>query len=206
MVNYYFTDELYHHGIKGMKWGVRKQEKLSSKIYKKAKVKEPKITKDVKSAISKTNALSYGLENRLKTEKSINRKLKTGKIDIKDAVRYTAVSNDKDFVNNYKKIKHELYKKGYTESRCKNNWELYSKGMVKHKSVQSTFVDKNNYSFEIQFHTHDSQDVKNKKIPLYEEVRDPKTTLKRKKYLESQMDELAKSIKTPKNIYDIKSH
>ena len=27
MVNYYFTDELYHHGVKGQKWGFRKQKR-----------------------------------------------------------------------------------------------------------------------------------------------------------------------------------
>lgn len=30
MVNYYFTDKLYHHGIKGQKWGFRKQKKKAS--------------------------------------------------------------------------------------------------------------------------------------------------------------------------------
>ena len=27
MVNYYFSNEIYHHGVKGMKWGVRKYRK-----------------------------------------------------------------------------------------------------------------------------------------------------------------------------------
>lgn len=32
MVNYYFTDKLYHHGVKGMKWGVRHDKQRKDKF------------------------------------------------------------------------------------------------------------------------------------------------------------------------------
>lgn len=57
--------ELYHHGVKGMKWGVRKRPKSTEKLYKQSRDKIYKKTtkllkkdkaKNMKSAIDKMNA------------------------------------------------------------------------------------------------------------------------------------------------------
>lgn len=208
-----------HYGVKGMHWGVRKDNSasgLSKRVYSKASKLEPRVTKDVSDALKGTSAKFHGLENRLKTKESIKRKIKTDAAEknismseaakIKDAIRYTAVSSDKDYVKNYNSIKKSLENKGYTEIRCKNYFDLYNKGEAKHKSVQSVFEDKDGNVFEMQFQTPASQSVKDKKTPLYEEARNPKTSAKRKKELERQMELLAEGIATPKDIEKIKSH
>ncbi len=230
--------ELYHHGIKGQRWGIRRfqnsdgslttegklrysgkhkeADKLANDVYNKAASVEPKITSDLQSIVNNTTAKLYGLEHRLKTKESISRKIFTDAEEksisleeaskIKDAVRYTALSNNNDFTSNYFKIKQLFEDKGYSEIRCKNYFDLYNQGKVKHKSVQSVFNTPDGYSFELQFQTLASQDAKNKKIPLYEEARSLSTSASRKQELEKLMEKLANDIPTPKNVYDIKTH
>lgn len=215
---------LCHHGVKGQKWGVKNgppypidSDKIASGIYAAASKQEPKITKDLKELVSTTDGKLYGLEHKLKTKDSIHRKIETdasekgltefvAASDIKDAVRYTLLSNDDSFVNNYDTIKSGLVRKGYSEVRCKNYFDLYRQGKVKHKSVQSVFSTPDGYRFEIQFQTPSSQNAKDAKLPLYEEHRSLKTTAERRKELESQMERLAEKVSTPRNIYSIKTH
>lgn len=224
MRNYFESDHFAHHGIQGQKWGVRNgppypldSSALATKIYDQAKKKEPGITRDVIMIAGLSGSKMHGLEHKLKTKDSIKRKIETDSEEkgitesraaqaIKDAVRYTTITDDENFVSSYQKVKEKLEKKGYKETRCKNYFELYNQGKVKHKSVQSVFEDPDGYSFEIQFHTPSSQKAKDEKLPIYEERRKPGLSKERQKELERQMEDLAKQVTEPKDIHKIKTH
>lgn len=221
--------ELYHYGVGHLDggksgrypWGSGKKGNnpsiLSSRIYEKAKGKEPLITKDVKKAARLANSKMHGLEHRLKTRESIKRKIKTDSLEksitqkeaaesIKDAVRYTTITDSSHFVSAYNIFKGYLESSGYKEIRCKNYFELYRQGKVKHKSVQSIFQDKEGYRFEVQFQTPASQRAKNLKLPIYEERRKPGLSPERQQELERKMEELAENVEDPTNIRSIKTH
>ena len=189
------------------------KEAYTNKLYKEAKIKEPKITNAVKASANKL----YGLEHKLKTKESIKRKLdkesteenksiKDTANNIKDTVRYTTISNNNNFVKDYNNFKSKMSDKGYKEVRCKNNFTAYQEGKVKHKSVQSIFEDKDGFKFEVQFQTPESQKAKDKKTPLYEERRNPRTSHERAEYLESEMTKLMDPVPIPKDISSIKSY
>lgn len=220
------SDYLIHYGMPMRSgrypWGsgdrpYQSEHSSAVSIYKIASEKEKTITKDIKEAAKNSNCKLYGLENRLKTVDSIQRKISKKQVednksekesmeDIHDSVRYTTISNTKDFVSNYELFKENMSDLGYVEIKCKNYFELFNQGLVKHKSVQSQFSTKDGFSFEVQFHTPESQEAKTKKIPLYEERRKIDINPKRAKELENEMERLALEVPDPPDIEKIKSH
>lgn len=195
----------------------KKIHTITDRIHRNAVKKEPSITKDIVKLASDSGAKMYGLEHRLKTKDSIERKIKTDAVEkkipiqesaksLKDTVRYTVLSDDNNFVKSYNTVKNGLEKIGYKEIRCRNYFDEYRKGNVKHKSVQSVFKDQSGFPFEVQFQTPSSQDAKNKKIPIYEERRKLGVSNERALFLEKQMDILAQNVKDPDRVFTIKSH
>lgn len=191
--------------------------KIANRLFNRVSKIEPKITKDVVSAVDDSGCTMYGLDKRLKQPTSIASKIganaKEDNISfeeagetIKDAIRYTSVSDDSGFVVNYNNIKNALSNKGYTETRCRNYFAFYKEGKVKHKSVQCIFVDSEGNPFEIQFQTYASQAVKDLKVPLYEEARSKKTSASRKNEIEKIMQDLAEQIDYPKDVMSIRSY
>ena len=191
--------------------------KLADRIYEKAASVEPQITQDIIGIVNKSNSSMYGLEHRLKQPTSMAGKIGSdSKSDgvsfveaangIKDAVRYTTVSDNKSFVSDYRQLKSGLESKGYEEVKCKNFFEKYRAGEVQHKAVQTTFKSPTGYEFELQFQTPESQAAKDLKIPIYEERRKQGISSSRAKELEKQMHDLAERVPYPDGIETIESH
>lgn len=194
-----------------------KASKLGNDVFDKASKAEPDITRDVVSVANKTGVKMYGLENRLKQPTSLSAKIGSDAKEkgigfeqaagnIKDSIRYTYVSPDSNFTKNYNQIKTELSKLGYEESTCKNYFQQYKDGKVKHKSVQSVFQDQNNNRFEVQFQTPGSQAAKELKLPIYNERRLAGNSPQRNDELEAEMDKLASFVNDPPDVYKIKGH
>lgn len=218
-------DEIMHSGVKGQKWGVKNgppyplddSSKVAKKIFDKANEKSSKITNVIQSAANSSGGKLHGLEHQLKTTESINRKINKKMTEkglslteaansIKDALRYTVIAPTDNFTYMYTHFKQNLLEQGYEETSCNNYFDKFSKGEVKHKAIQSNFADKDGYEFEVQFHTPESQDAKDKKLPLYNERRTIGISESRAKELEKQMEDLALKIPDPKGVHDILSH
>ena len=190
---------------------------LAAGVFKQASQAEPKITSDVIDVVSSTSAKMYGLDYRLKQPTSIAAKIGAdAKADgitfeqaaggLKDVIRYTAVSDSRDYVDTYNSIKKRLEEKGYTETKCKNYFQKYQNGEVMHKAVQSTFRSPDGVEFEVQFQTPESQAAKELKVPIYNERRKAGNTPERNAELEQEMRNLAEQVPDPEGVFGIESH
>ena len=191
--------------------------KIAESVYDKAALKEPTITNDVIQSAEGAGAKMYGLDFRMKQPTSMAGKIASDSKDdgvsfdqagagIKDAIRYTAVIPEDKFTDGYNQIKSSMEKKGYTEVRCKNFYDLYAKGESAQKAVQSVYKDKDGQYFEFQFHTPNSQGAKELNHPLYEEQRAKTTSVARAKELNDIMTRIGKNVSDPKGVMSIKSH
>lgn len=191
--------------------------KLAETLSNRANQKDPRITRDIVNTAKKLGTTMYGLEYRQKQPTSMAGKIgedsKKSKLsfeesadDMKDTLRYTMISNEDNFVDNFNKSVQELENKGYTMVRCKNYFDLYNKGESNQKAVQCVFMDKDGFMFELQFHTENSQAVKDGYNHKRYELSRKKTTKKEdSKRLDDLMKQAGKRVIDPKNIDSIKT-
>ena len=168
---------------------------------------EPKITSDLTSIMDKVGGKLVGLDFRLKSQSSLKRKIETEIADgfthsqavnkIRDAIRYTTVFKEKDFVTRYKAMQYLLAIQGYKTIVVKNTWKNDSA----YKGVNTFIQNENGDVFEMQYHTQQSFDVKNGLLhKLYEKFRDLKTPIHEKEKLLLEMRKLSSKIKIPEGV------
>lgn len=175
-----------------------KTEKLI-KVFSKT---EPKITDDLTNLAKSNNGRMEGLEFRLKTFESLNRKLITDGINtpMNDVLRYTIII-DKEITNGVNTILKELKSKGYQTVKIKNT---FKEGQI-YKGINTNVKSPEGNIFEIQYHTSESFNVKqNINHILYEKYRLLPHDSPEAIHLVNQMMKNANSIKLPKDINTIK--
>lgn len=183
-------------------------------LREKAEKIEPLITQDMLSIIASVSAKSAGLEYRLKSLDSLQRKVKTEILagmteqqalkTIKDVIRYTTIFNEDTFVEQYELMQEKLQEKGYQTMIVKNSWQHNSayKGI---NTFITTLVEKDNIVFEMQYHTQQSFELKNGQLhQLYEQFRDSNIPQSEKHQILLEMQNLSAKLKTPKDIHLIK--
>lgn len=174
-------------------------------IYNKACQSEPRITALVSDITQKNGGKLEGLEYRLKTPKSIYEKAyqREEKIlvsEMKDLVRYTAIySPDKLAEATDSSIK-EFKKRGYKVYKIKNTW---NDDFNPYKGINTVLFGKDNQPFEMQFHTPESWDIKDKMHKMYEEWRVLKETSPEAIKLLEEMFKLSDKLEKPKGIEEV---
>lgn len=102
------------------------------------------------------------------------------------------------FYEQYTLINQSLVEKGYKLQKVKNTFKLDN---VSYKGVNNVYQTPSGWTFELQFHTKESFDLKDKvNHKLYEEARLLETSLERKKQLEGIMIENTNKLTIPKGV------
>ena len=118
---------------------------------------------------------------------------------ISDIVRYTVASTADTLTEDFEAFKSALEAKGYKPVKIKNTWDTFSKQNA-YRGVNTVFMSPDGQKFELQFHTPESFDVKERQHGLYEEQRSPDTPAARKQELTDIMYGNAEHMTRPKGV------
>lgn len=189
------------------------------KWYNKIVKAEPQITQTVQTAVAASGGKMEGLEYRIKTKDSYLRKLETDFQSVKqddpsitklriaatihDAIRYTAIADERSLYKLYGQVLEKLQDDDYQVLKVKNTW---LEKLNPYKGINVIFRSPQGQSFELQFHTSTSYDLKqNQMHRYYEEFRLPTTPAKRREELRLKMLELSERLSVPDDIEQIHS-
>lgn len=175
---------------------------------------EKKLTSDMMELANKSDIKLVGLEHRLKTKDSLQRKMRNEYAEavakgenitlqataekMSDVNRYTAIIDVEKFVDKYFDVHNSLIAKGYEVVKVKNTFKVSD---APYKGINNNYRTPDGVIFELQFHTEESFYMKEKiNHPLYEECRNIETSDERIKELTEKMKNNSKTLTIPKNI------
>lgn len=173
--------------------------------------KYEELTTILLKSLEKDGVFLEGLEYRLKSKESLERKIlkdarekkieiKIAALNINDVLRYTFILDEDAFYESYKAISIVLAQEGYNYKQIKNTLKLKN---VRYRGINALIEIRGNYVFELQFHTKKSFKVKQITHPMYEEFRQIGILKKRKDELEKEITEISNQIPMPRGVEKI---
>lgn len=168
-------------------------------IYKQTIQHATPIEPFLSSIVNKHGGSMSGLEFKFKTEESLAEKILqrqsiSNAHSAWDIVRFTAVFETDSFWTKQKAILDELQNQGFTIAKIKQSW----KNDGTYKGTNIKFLSPDAVRFELQFHTPESLEAKQKAHKIYEILRrkrdgNPKENI----ILEHQMQEIFSAVPIP---------
>lgn len=182
---------------------------LANDLHKAAESAEPQITELLLLAGSGIASFA-GLENRLKTAASIEEKIRRtaermgipeheAASLLDDTLRYTALLPVEGFVSQYLEMMRILKAQNVEVVAIRNTW----RPGTPYKGLH-LYLRKDGVLFELQFHTQESYDLKQRLHAMYEEARMAETPKKRRNELLAEMRKQSKELTEPQGIGEIK--
>ena len=154
---------------------------LADSLLDKASGVEPRLTASLDSMVSEVGGSLEGLEFRVKSKSSLERKLKdefrqhpqwsledVAAADITDIVRYTAVFPASRYRTGVKATRARLESSGARVVKARNYWKESGGG---YRGVNTVFQDTSGARFELQFHTSQSFRTKMSTHEIYQVAR-----------------------------------
>jgi hypothetical protein len=173
--------------------------------------KEPAISQSVLQSSKKAGSNLAGFDMRLKSMGSYTEKVskevleadsvKTAIGRMYDVVRFTCISEGSSLVQEYFTFVDSMKLQGYNIYRVKNTFS----NPTDYRGLNVIFSSPSGDKFEVQFHTPQSFDVKNRTHAAYEEQRKVGVSEARKNELKQLMDLESRKIVAPEGIDQIKS-
>ncbi len=160
----------------------------------------------VQEITAKAGGNPEGLEYRLKTpsstyEKIYLRQKSTPVSEMNDVIRYTEIFEPGKLAEGTNLSLKEFEANGYTITKVKNTW---CNPYCEYKGINTTIISPEGQSFEVQFHTMESFELKNGAMhSLYEEQRVLSRTDPEYLQLKAEMFELSGKLQVPDNISEV---
>lgn len=185
----------------------------ANKLYDKAEIAEPQITRDMQAMLGPNQELA-GLAFRLKEPTSLAKKIRGDMIGdgktvgestagMFDVNRYTALSDTANLAEDTKKSLATLQEQGYQVVQNKNTWG-FPDPRNPYQGINVKLMSPQGQQIELQFHTPESLEVKEKMHSLYD---DQKLTTKGSPEflaLSDEMMQMSKDLPVPPGIETVK--